>query len=344
MTLRSYFIKSYLKNTAYMFIIFIAIIILGNLFNLADVVINKAANIFTVLKLIMLSLPVATIYSLPLASTVAITMTQGYMKENRELLVVDTSGIKRSLFYIPCFIVAIVMSLILASFSLTVTPYSNSIFKKEYRNMIEREFSLESLFVPRKITDFKTANSKITFYFEGYESRHMKNFIATEFIDSRINILKANHARVVKASTGFILKAINGTLTSFDFDKKKEVFTSKFKEAGFTITIPGIYTEKTPDEMNIFELIKKGDFSSMLEMNLKLAITLSTIPLFIFGIKLSKFVKRTSAAFSIGTGIAVAFAYNLILTVCMNGTLNYGITPLVLHIPNSIFLLAGLIL
>ncbi|MCS7184943.1 MAG: LptF/LptG family permease, partial [bacterium] len=143
--------------------------------------------------------------------------------------------------------------------------------------------------------------------------------------------------------SGIKISAYNGRLINFNLTKKTKTSSSDFEEFVFRITLPEVKQEKTPDEMNFLELLRKNDLYSMIELNFKMCVTLSTIPLFLIGLKVSRLIKKTSIAFSILYGVIVAFFYNIILTASINSIVNYNLSPFILHIPNLLLLIIGLL-
>ena len=68
-------------------------IIVGNLKKIADLVINKGVDFFSVVKIFILLTPYIVTYALPISVLVAILMSLGRLSSDNEIIAIRASGI-----------------------------------------------------------------------------------------------------------------------------------------------------------------------------------------------------------------------------------------------------------
>src|SRR3989338_9318547 len=87
------------------------IFLISNLFDMADMVINKGVSLFEVFKLLILMIPELLGFILPTGVLASILLVFGSFAQNNEILAVKASGIHLFQLFTPVIVSAFVLSL-----------------------------------------------------------------------------------------------------------------------------------------------------------------------------------------------------------------------------------------
>ena len=92
--LRSYLLKEFTTPLIMTICVLTFIMILvGNLQKIADLVINKGVDIFSVLKLLLFMAPYIITYALPISVLIAVLLAFGRLSSDNEIIAIRSSGI-----------------------------------------------------------------------------------------------------------------------------------------------------------------------------------------------------------------------------------------------------------
>ena len=106
------------------------VMILGNLIKIAELVINKGVDIFSVSKLFLFMIPYLLTYTLPIAALTAVLLSLGRLSSDNEIVAIRASGINLFSLILPLLIVGIILSLMLVIFNDRVIPYAHYATRK----------------------------------------------------------------------------------------------------------------------------------------------------------------------------------------------------------------------
>src|SRR3989338_5679078 len=123
--LRNYFLNEFIGPLFLALGVLTFVMILGNLVKIADLVINKGVNIFSVSKLLLLMIPYLLTYTLPIAALTAVLLSLGRLSSDNEIVALRASGVNLFSLILPLLIVGIILSLILVIFNDRVIPYAH---------------------------------------------------------------------------------------------------------------------------------------------------------------------------------------------------------------------------
>ena len=128
--LRNYFLKEFIGPFAVALLVLTFVMIIGNLIRIADMIINKGVDVYSVTKLFMFMMPSLLTYTLPIAALVAIFLFLGRLSSDNEIVTIRASGINIFSLIFPLIVVGIILSLLLVIFNDRVIPYAHYATRK----------------------------------------------------------------------------------------------------------------------------------------------------------------------------------------------------------------------
>src|SRR4030042_1571518 len=128
--LRNYFLREFIGPLFLALCVLTFIMILGNMVRIANLVINKGVDIFSVGKLFMFMLPALLTYTIPIAALAAVLLSLGRLSSDNEIVAIKASGINLFTLILPLLIVGLILSLVLVIFNDAVVPYAHFAMRK----------------------------------------------------------------------------------------------------------------------------------------------------------------------------------------------------------------------
>lgn len=232
-----------------------SVFILGNLVQLAHMVINKGVSLSTVAQIFLLYIPVLLGYTLPIACLVGIILAFSRLSTDNEILALRASGIY--LWNILCPLIAVGCILSLVSFILNnrIIPYAHH----EQRKMIKTlgvknptallepgvfitAFDKQIIFI-HKVIDNKIYN--ITIYLPQPDGKPTRTIIA-----------KRGEFTAVPGEDKIILKLLDGTADEPDLKNPDNFYKLNFDKMFITLDLAGKSEkiDKKPKSMTLKEL------------------------------------------------------------------------------------------
>ncbi|MFA5063618.1 MAG: LptF/LptG family permease, partial [Candidatus Omnitrophota bacterium] len=105
-------------------------IIVGNLKKIADLVINKGVDIFSIFKLFLLMTPYMITYALPISILVATLMSLGRLSSDNEIIAIRASGINLFKLILPLITLSLILTLGLVLFNDRAASYAHYEYRK----------------------------------------------------------------------------------------------------------------------------------------------------------------------------------------------------------------------
>ncbi|MFC1675068.1 LptF/LptG family permease, partial [Candidatus Omnitrophota bacterium] len=121
--LRNYFLKEFIGPLLLALGVLTFVMLLGNMIKIADMVINKGVDIFSVTKLFLFMTPYLLTYTLPISCLSAVLLSLGRLSNDNEVIAIRASGINLFSLILPLLIVGLILSMILVIFNDRVIPY-----------------------------------------------------------------------------------------------------------------------------------------------------------------------------------------------------------------------------
>ena len=333
------------------------VMLLGNTVKIADMVINKGVNIFSVSKLFLFMMPYLLTYTLPIAILVAVLLSLGRLSNDNEILAIRASGINMFSLVIPLLIVSLILSLVMVVFNDRVIPYARYATKK---TMIE--VGVKSPTAALEPGVFINAFQKYIVFIYSIDQNKLNNIRIYEpqgeDKPARTIIAKKGEFIALPEKSMIKLKLIDGTSDEPDPNNPTNFYKLNFKTYFMSLNMAqaggkkGI--QKKTKDMTIEELLaearrlkKEGVNPTPIsvEIHKKIALAFSCFVFMLLGASLAMVTRRREKSINFGMAFIITGAYYVLLlgseALALEGYLNAGVA---MWLPNIIFTLIGTIL
>lgn len=354
--LRNYLLKEFIGPLFLALGVLTFVMLLGHLIKIAELVINKGVNIYSVSKLFLFMVPYLLTYTLPVAVLTAVLLSLGRLASDNEIAAIRSSGINMFKLVSPLIFIGLVLSLLLVIFNDRVIPYAHFASRK---TMLEvgmknptaalepgvfiNSFQKYVLFIYR-IDENRLTNVRI---YEPQEGRATRTIVAKkgEFI-------------VVPENKSVKLKLIDGTADEPDPENPTNFYKLNFKTYFMTLNLSQMrdkdelgkkYSDMTIQELKaqVEKLRQEGINPAPLitEINKKISLAFSSLVFILLGIPLAIITRRREKSINLGIAILILVIYYPLFVGCEAlGVQGYIDPTLATWIPNIIFGLIGSIL
>lgn len=331
------------------------VMLLGNLVKIADLVINKGVDIYSVSKLFLLMVPYLLTYTLPIAVLTATLMSLGRLSSDNEIIAIRASGVNMFVLIAPLLSLGLILSLTLVVLNDRVIPYAHFASRKTLIDVgmknptaalepgvFINSFQKYVLFIYR-IDENKLTNVRI---YEPQEGKPTRTIVARkgEFIAIPEN-------KTVK------LKLVDGTADEPDPENPKNFFKLNFKTYFMTLNLTQGQNKddiaKKPKDMTIQELDgeilklqKEGIDPTPLitEIHKKLSLAFSCFVFILLGTPLAIITRRREKSINVGIAFVTVGVYYLLFigseALSLQGYVNPNIA---MWIPNALVGIAGVV-
>ncbi len=355
--LRNYFLKEFIGPLFLTLgVLTFVMVLVGNLKKIADLVINKGVDIFSVLKLFLFMTPYIVTYALPISVLVAVLISLGRLSSDNEIIAIRASGINLFSLILPLLIVGFILSLALVIFNDRASPYAHFTYRKTLievgiknptaaleEGVFINSFQKYILFIYR-VDQKKNRLGNIRIYEPQGEGKPTRTIVAKsgEFVPA----LEKN---IVK------LKLVDGTSDEPDPQNPTSFYKLNFKTYFINLSLAQTKSadqiEKKPKDMTIQELtvqiekLKKDGIDPtplMTEINERLTLAVSCFVFMLLGSSLAVITRRREKSINIGIAIVVMIVYYPFFIGCeamaMEGLIN---TNIAMWIPNAVLGIIG---
>lgn len=355
--LRNYFLKEFIGPLFLALGVLTFVMILGNLVKLANLVINKGVDIYSVTKLFLFMMPYLLTYTLPIAGLTAVLLSLGRLSGDNEIVAIRASGINLFSLILPLLIIGIILSLILVIFNDRVIPYAHYASRKTLievgiknptacleAGVFINSFQKYILFIYR-IDQNKLTNVRI--YEPQGEDKATRTIVA-----KRGEFIALPEKNTIK------LKLMDGTSDEPDPENPHNFYKLNFKTYFMTLNLTQAQDkeqlEKKPKDMNIQELrlaiqkLKKEGVDPvplLTTIHEKIALAFSCFIFILLGLPLAVITRRREKSINFGITFIIVGIYYLLLMATKGIILQGYLEPrIAMWLPNIIFGLIGAIL
>ncbi len=330
------------------------VMILGNLIKIAELVINKGVDIFSVSKLFVYMIPYLLTYTLPIATLTAVLLSLGRLSSDNEIVAIRASGVNLFSLIVPILTIGLILSLTLVIFNDRVIPFAHYGTRKTLKEVgiknptaalepgvFINSFEKYILFI-YKIEDNKMYNVRI---YEPQGDRPTRTIIA-----KRGEFIAIPEKNMVK------LKLIDGTSDEPDPESPAKFYKLNFKTYFITLNMAQKKEKigKKPKDMTMVELKNEADRLKKegidpdpiyTEMHSKVSMAFSCFVFVLLGSSLAIITRRREKSINFGIAFLIVGIYYLLSlggeTLALEGMLA---PALAMWIPNIIFAIIGTIL
>jgi LPS export ABC transporter permease LptF len=357
--LRNYFLKEFIGPLFLALALLTFVMILGNLVKIADLVIRKGVDIYSVWKLFLFMMPYLITYTLPISALTAVLMALGRISSDNEIVAIRASGINLFHLVLPLLIVGIILSLVLVILNDRVIPYAHYATRKTLLEVgiknptaalepgvFINSFQNYILFI-YDIDQKKNKLTNVRIYEPQGEGKPTRTIIARQGEFSSIperNAIK--------------LKLMDGTSDEPNPENPANFYKLNFKTYFMTLNLNQLQDkgqiEKKPKDMTIQELLneieklKKENIDPaplVTEINEKVALAFSCFVFMLLGSSLAIITRRREKSVNFGIAFLIVGVYYLLLIGSKGLSLQGYVNPTVaMWIPNIALGIIGAIL
>jgi len=355
--LRNYLLKEFTGPLFMALGVLTFVMILGNLIKIADLVINKGVDIYSVSKLLLLMIPYLLTYTLPIAALTAVLLSLGRLSSDNEVVAIRASGIHLFSLILPLLIIGLILSLILVIFNDRVIPYAHYASRKTIM-----EIGVKNPAAAIEPGIFITSFEKYILFIYHIDQNKLGNVRIYEPQGegkaARTIVAKRGEFIVVPENNMVKLKLMDGTSDEPDPENPSNFYKLNFKTYFMTLNLSQAQNkgtiEKKPKDMTIQELrneikkIKKEGIDPaplVTEINEKISLAFSCFMLMLFGMPLAIITRRREKSINFGIAFLVVGVYYLMLlgseALGLQGHLNPAFA---MWLPNIILGVIGTVL
>ncbi|MFA5063038.1 MAG: LptF/LptG family permease [Candidatus Omnitrophota bacterium] len=335
-------------------------IVVGNLKKIADLVINKGVDIFSIFKLFLLMTPYMVTYALPISILVATLMSLGRLSSDNEIIAIRASGINLFKLILPLIILSLILSLGLALFNDRAASYAHY----EYRKTLI-QIGIKNPTAAFEEGVFINSFEKYILFIYKVDQKHNRLLNVRIYEPqeddkpTRTIVAKSGEFITVPEKNTVKLKLMDGTSDEPDPNNPTNFYKLNFKTYFMNLNPAdaqkaGKKIEKKEKEMTIQELrnqVKKLRSKNinagplLVEIHEKLTLAFSCLIFVLMGAPLAIITRRREKSINIGIAILIIVVYYPLLIGCESLGMEGVINPvLAMWIPNIIFGSLGTVL
>ncbi|MFA5411170.1 MAG: LptF/LptG family permease [Candidatus Omnitrophota bacterium] len=355
--LRSYFLKEFIAPLFLGLGVLTFVMLLGNLIKMADLVINKGVDLFSISKLFLFMMPYLLTYTLPIASLTAVLLSLGRLSSDNEIIAIKASGVNLFSLILPLLIVGLILSLLLVVFNDRVIPYAHYATRKTLTQVGIRN-PTAALEPGVFINSFQ---KYILFVYQVDQKKNrlhnVRVYEPQEGKPTRTIIAKRGEFTAVPEKNMVKLKLMEGTSDEPDPKNPTNFYKLNFKTYFMTLNLgqaQGKEVDKKPKDMTIAELKKEAQKLKaegvdpaplVTEIHEKIALAFSCLVFILLGSSLAIITRRREKTLNFGIAFIVVMMYYLMLIGSEALSLQGYIEPQVaMWIPNIVLGTVGIIL
>jgi lipopolysaccharide export system permease protein len=330
-------------------------VLIGNLKRIADLVINKGVDLFSVIQIFIYLTPYIVTYTLPISILVAVLLALGRLSGDNEVIAIRSSGINVFKLVLPLLTISLVLSLGLAVFNDRAASYAHFAYRKTLQEMgiknptaaFEEGVFIDSfqkyvLFIYH-VDQKKNRLNNIRIYEPQGDDRPTRTIVA-----------KAGEFITIPGKSVIKLKLIDGTSDEPDPDNPTNFYKLNFRTYFMNLDMAQIQdkvVEKKYKEMTIHELkrtaakLKAEGISPapiITKIHEKLALAFSCFVFMLLGSSLGIITRRREKSINVGIAVLIIICYYP-MYIGFVALAMQGILPpaLALWMPNIIFTSIG---
>ncbi len=328
------------------------IFMVGNLFDLADLLVNKGVSFFDLIKLIILMIPSLLGFILPTAALTSVLLVFGSFSQNNEINAMKASGVNLIRLIIPVIALSFLLSFLSLFLIDQIQPRSEYQSRQLVRDLVVKHPSAY-LEANRFIKDFQG----YTFWINKISGNRLEGItIFQHNEDKPTRTIIADRGEVVSTpdQKALAIQLYNGTSDEPNPDDPTVLYKLNFKTfmlSDITIGKQHGGIQKKEKEMTIDELLyqlkhndevrnvpkKKRETES--EIHKKIAFSFATVIFVLIGLPVAIIGRRGEALISFSFALAVVAIY-YVLFVCGRTIAISGYLPpwIALWLPNVLLL------
>lgn len=358
--LRNYLLKEFIGPLFLALgVLSFVMVVVGNLKKIADLVINRGVDVYSVAKIFIFMMPYIVTYALPIAVLIAVLMSLGRLSSDNELVAIRASGINLFSLILPLITIGLILSLSLVIFNDRAASYAHYAYRKTLievgiknptaaleEGVFINSFQKYILFIYH-IDQKKNRLGNVRIYEPQGENKPTRTIVAKtgEFIaDPEKNTVK--------------LKLMDGTSDEPDPENPANFYKLNFKTYFINLSLAAAQDknkiEKKAKEMTIQELRKEIEklrkegidpAPLITEIGEKITLAFSCLVFILLGIPLAIITRRREKSINLGIALLIIVVYYPLFIGCEAlGIQGYVDPRIAMWLPNILLGTIGAIL
>ena len=341
--IRNYFLKEFLSNFLFSFLIITFFMALGNLMILPDMVITKNINIFSALQIFLYRMPYLLIYSLPLSFLLGVLLCVGRISSDNEIIALKVAGIS----FFKILSVFLMVGFIISLFSIVLNDYiipQAHFASRTLEGKVGRDNPL-AFVEPGSFIEF----NGYKLFAQDIEANTLKNTFIYELKDGSSNVIFAEKGDFIIDEDILKIKLQNGFMEGPGM-KYRIYFKNHFMH--LPVEKQSTKVSKKPKDMGIKELWKEinrlekekiDPLPLRVEFHRKISLSFASIVFALMGMGIAGAVRHREKTINVGICILSGMVYYFLAeTVCKTLAFKMPLPVfLVMGLPNIIFLIIG---
>ncbi|MBI5123981.1 MAG: LptF/LptG family permease [Candidatus Omnitrophica bacterium] len=354
--LRDYILKEFIHSFTLSIVVFTFAFLIGNIIQIAHLVINKGVNIISVLKLLFFMIPWLLSFTFPMASLTSVILTFGRLSSDGELTAMKASGISLYRIAFPILMLGGIISS--ATFILNDQISSNASYASR---RVVKEIGIRS---PAALLEAGTFirgfENYVIFVYDvkGNKFKNIRIYQPQDGKPTRTIIAESGEINTLPDKNLMELKLFNGTSEEPSPTDPENFYKLNFRTYYMTIDLSRVLKQekinKKAREMTMKELgeeIKKSAAQSIDPMPLfveaykKINMSIASFVLILVGIPLGIRAHRSEK--SIGFGISLilfAMYWGVFLGGIAMALKGVSSPAFGVSLPNIVFFVVGVVL
>ncbi|MDD5737496.1 MAG: LptF/LptG family permease [Candidatus Omnitrophica bacterium] len=350
--IRIYILKELAGPFIFAFVITTFAFMAGNMIKLADLVVNKGVDFFSVCKLFLYMLPWLFTFTVPISVLTATLLTFGRLSSDNEITAMRASGISLYKLVYPLVLLGLVISLVSYELNDWILPR----LRYETRKLVTQIGAKNPAAYLEAGTFIKAFKGYIVFIY-GIDKNKLTNiriYQPQEGRPTRTIIAQKGEMNYIESKDAIRLKLINGTVDEPNPSDPNNFYKLNFKTYIMTLGLRegrDLKVDKKKSDMSIDELKEKiktlkseGVDPSPLHMEIhkKISYSFSSLIFILIGIPLALMARRGEKSIGFVLSVFVIVIFYLIQLGGEALAIKGILTPaLGMWLPNIVFGIIG---
>jgi len=354
--LRDYILQEFFHSFLLSIIVFTFVLLVGNIIQLADLVINKGVDIISVLRLFIYLVPWLLSFTLPVATLTATILTFGRLSSDGELTAMKASGVSMYRASIPVIMIGIIFSFTAFFLNDQISPNASFASRRVIKEIGMRKptaYLEEGTFI-RGFENYVIFIHEI----KGNKLKNIRIYQPQEGKSTRTIIAEAGEITTVPGTDIVDLRLYNGTSEEPSPTEPESFYKLNFKTYHMTLDLSTIMKKekvyKKTREMTVSELsaeidrfiAQKIDYTPLIvEIFKKVNMSMASIVLVFIGIPLGIKSQRSEKSIGFGFSLLLFAIYWGVFLAGIALSLKGALPPFIgVSMSNIIFFILGIFL
>lgn len=354
--LRDYILKDFFHSFTLSIVVFTFVLLVGNIIQLANLIINKGIDIISVLKLFFYLIPWLLAFTLPVAALTGVILSFGRLSSDGELNAMKASGISLYRISMPIVLVGIIFSFLAFFLNDQISPNASFASRRVIKEigMKRPEAALEAGTFIRGFENYVIFIHEI----KGNKFKNIRVYQPQEGKPTRTIVAESGEISSSQEKNMVELKLYNGTSEEPSVTDPDTFYKLNFKTYSMSLDLSKIVkkekVQKKMREMNIKELnLEANSFIRQgidprpvyVEIYKKINMSVASFVLILIGVPLGIKAHRSEKSIGFGISLLLFAVYWGTFLAGVAASLQGVVSPLWgVTLPNIIFFLVGLVL